>query len=53
MAIKESDLFKGVSQRFITKVANNSEELNNPDSVREPPRTQNVLSRPGVPVYFI
>ena len=26
MAIKESDLFKGVSQRFITKVANNSEE---------------------------
>lgn len=27
MAIKESDLFKGVSQRFITKVANNSEEV--------------------------
>jgi CRP-like cAMP-binding protein len=26
MAIKESDLFKGVSQRFITKIANNSEE---------------------------
>ncbi len=28
MAIKESDLFKGVSQRFITKIANNSEEAN-------------------------
>jgi CRP/FNR family transcriptional regulator, cyclic AMP receptor protein len=28
MAIKESDLFKGVSQRFITKVANNSDEEN-------------------------
>lgn len=26
MAIKESDLFKGVSQRFITKIGNNSEE---------------------------
>jgi CRP-like cAMP-binding protein len=26
MAIKESDLFKGVSQRFITKIAKNSEE---------------------------
>ena len=26
MAIKESDLFRGVSQRFITKIANNSEE---------------------------
>jgi CRP-like cAMP-binding protein len=26
MAISESDLFQGVSQRFITKVANNSEE---------------------------
>ena len=26
MAIKESDLFKGVSQRFITKIATNSEE---------------------------
>jgi CRP-like cAMP-binding protein len=28
MAIKESDLFKGVSQRFITKIAKNSEEEN-------------------------
>ncbi|HBA54584.1 cyclic nucleotide-binding domain-containing protein [Syntrophorhabdus aromaticivorans] len=28
MAIKESDLFKGVSQRFITRIANNSEEEN-------------------------
>lgn len=28
MAIKESDLFKGVSQRFITKIAKNSEEAN-------------------------
>jgi CRP-like cAMP-binding protein len=27
MAIKESDLFKGTSQRFITKIATNSEEL--------------------------
>lgn len=26
MAINESDLFKGVSQRFITKIATNSEE---------------------------
>jgi CRP-like cAMP-binding protein len=26
MAIKESDLFRGVSQRFITKIANNSDE---------------------------
>jgi CRP-like cAMP-binding protein len=26
MAIKESDLFKGVSQRFITRIANSSEE---------------------------
>jgi CRP-like cAMP-binding protein len=26
MAIKESDLFKGVSQRFITRVANGAEE---------------------------
>ena len=28
MAIMESDLFKGVSQRFITRVANGSEEQN-------------------------
>ncbi len=27
MAIRESDLFKGTSQRFITKIATNSEEL--------------------------
>ncbi len=26
MAIKESDLFKGVSQRFLTKIATNSDE---------------------------
>lgn len=26
MAIRESDLFKGVSQRFITKIATNSDE---------------------------
>jgi CRP-like cAMP-binding protein len=28
MSIKESDLFKGVSQRFITKIATNSDEEN-------------------------
>ena len=28
MAIYESDLFKGVSQRFITRIANGSEEQN-------------------------
>jgi CRP-like cAMP-binding protein len=27
MAIKESDLFRGVSQRFITRIANGAEEL--------------------------